>query len=293
MRIIKATRLVLLPALLLLVATGGLSQTESDSQLRVIPSRLKLQSEGVRFAGREIEEGIFADGPKLVYEGFAYYSTLDERGGLVVEDLKSRARVLYEPTELALSAGWLKGRGSAKEGDILRNHLRGYARSLDTIWMGTDGFGILAFDTNRKVWARYDSEAQARPGQTMSSIFYADEDYVFAGGYNVYSQKQKRWIKVDGIPTRYVRHFGYADIYVQSPWSLLQYAKEKYLPLSEPSKVYGLWWPDKVTLRDDGEAYTFEFGHDESLTEFTIEKWQLDWAFSQATLNQSTEQSSK
>ncbi|MCA1557691.1 MAG: hypothetical protein LC731_04020 [Acidobacteria bacterium] len=289
----KAARLLLLPFLLLCFATFGFAQSESEGNLRVVASQFKLRDEGVRFSGRK-PRSVSHYQPRIVYEGFAYYFSDDDMDGLVAEDLKTGARIIYEPSELALAAGWLKKgerKKEAEDEDISRNNLRGYQRSGNVIWMGTDGYGILAFDTKRKVWARYDSQAQPRPGKDMASIFYADEEYVFAGGFHIYSLKQKRWIKVDSIPTRYVRHFGYSGPYVQLPWSLKKYAKEKFLPLSEYPNSLVLSWPEKVTLRDDGEAYIFEFGREEALTEFTIEKWQIEWAFSQMEFNASPQQS--
>ncbi|HEY0323162.1 MAG TPA: hypothetical protein VGC66_19550 [Pyrinomonadaceae bacterium] len=299
MRTTKAERLILLSTLLLFFATPGFAQTESDSHLRVIPSPLKLQGAGVRFAGKPVKS-VSSYEEKLVYNGVAYYFSDDDLDGLVAEDLKSGARVIYEPTELAIAAGWLKKSTKKKvssesddDNDAVRNYIRGYARSGDVIWMGTDGFGVLAFDTKKKVWARFDSEAQPLPGRRSHHIFYADEDYIFAGGFHVYSNKHKRWLKIDGIPTRYVRSFGYSGWQVQLPWSLTKYAKEKFLPLGVYPEYMALWTPEKVTMRDDNEAYIFEFTAAEAPTEFTIEKWQLEWAFSQMELNPAPQQSTK
>jgi hypothetical protein len=294
MRIMKANRFRL--PLILLFAVSGLAQTESESNLRVVPSLFRQIGKSVRFAGRDPRH-VSHYAPEIAYNGVTYYFSDDDLDGLVAEDGKSGKRVIYEPTELAIAAGWLKkgaGKKETSEGEEeepVRNHLRGYYRAGDVIWMGTDGFGVLAFDTKRKVWTRYDTEASPRPGREMAGIFYADEDYVFATGFNVYSQKYRSWIKVDAIPTRYVRHFGYSGIYVQMPWSLTKYAQEKFLPLNVSPPLFMLQWPDKATLRDDGEAYIFESGHDESLTEFIIEKWQLEWAFSQVELKSAPQQS--
>ena len=298
MRKNRAARLIPPLILLLLCGARGLAQAEADGHLRVVQSPLKLQGEGVRFNGKQLtRDYVTVAGEKLVYNGVAYYFSDDDLDGLVAEDLKSRALVIYEPTELAITAGWLKKRVRRKESkdddDTVCNNVRGYARVGDVIWMGTDGFGILAFDTKRKEWARYDVEAQPRPGRDSASIFYADEDYLFVGGFHIYSNKQKRWLRVDGVPTRYVHSLGYSGMYVQVMWDLRRYAREKYLPLSEYPNSLALGMPRKVTLREDGEAYIFKFGQGEAYTQFTIEKWQLEWAFSQVEPGASPQKSLK
>jgi hypothetical protein len=292
MQMIKACRLIL--PLILLGATSALAQTGGGDHLRAAPSQLQERGAGVRFSGKPVKY-VSPSGPKLIHDNVAYYFSDDDLDGLVAEDLKSGARVIYEPTALALAAGWLKKRTGSEvsdgESEPVRNNIRGYARSGDIIWMGTDGFGVLAFDTKRKVWARYDFEAQPRPGRRMCNIFYADEEYVFAGGFHVYSRQRKRWLKVDGIPTRYVRSFGHSGFYVQVTWDLRRYAGEKYLPLDVYPEYLALWTPEKVTPREDGGAYIFNFRAAEAPTEFTIEKWQLEWAFSQLMLKTQSPQS--
>jgi hypothetical protein len=294
MQMMKAKPFVL--PLILLFVIPCLAQTESDGQLRVASSAIRQRAANVRFNGRELKSnGVSIEMEKIIYDGVAYYSTDGDRDGLVAEDLKSGSRVIYEPTELALAAGWLKKSAAKKEtGDdeMLRNMLRGTAGSGGVIWMGTDGFGFLAFDTKRRVWARYDVEAEVAPGKRSCYVFYADNEYVFGAGFQVYSTRHKRWLKIDAVPTRYVSSFGYSGIYVQQMWGTTKYAKEKYLPLNTYPESQVLSIPEKVTMRDDGEAYIFEF-RGEKPTEFAIEKWQLEWAFSQAGLNQAPQQAEK
>lgn len=158
--------------------------------------------------------------------------------------------------------------------------------------MGTEGFGVLVFNIPRKLWTRFDRAAEPVPSRYMDTIFYADEDYIFGGSLQVYSRKLKRWLKVEAIPTRYVRSFGYSGPYVQAPWSLTQFAKEKYLPLTPYPYNMALSWPKELRLRDDGAAYIFTYEPDDAPTEFIIEKWQLEWAFSQITMNQAPQQQS-
>jgi hypothetical protein len=290
MRELQAIRFVTL-SVLLCAAVCVRAQTEADGHLRVSQSPIQQRAANVRFKGRQLKrESVSVDGPKIVYDGVAYYYSDDDADGMVAEDLKSRTLTIYEPSRLAVAAGWLKPKPLGKEPDKdeeekPRDYIRGYARSGDVIWMGTDYFGVLAFDMKQKVWARYDFENAPATGRRSFHIFYADEDYVFAGGFYAYSNRHKRWIKIDGIPTRYVRSFGYSGPMVQAPWSLTQYAKEKYLPLNKYPEYLALWVPEKVTLRDDGEAYIFWFRPEDAPTEFTIEKWQLEWAFSQTELN--------
>jgi hypothetical protein len=291
-KIISAQLIPPLVLLITLLCAASVPARDDGDNLRVAPSKLKLVATGVRFEGLPVSRGdIYEDGPKIIINGIAYYASDSRRNGLVAENVKTGTVTIYEAVELALKAGWLKQRpGNDELGNPPRGLVRGYARSVDTIWMGMDTLGILAFDTKRKTWTRYDSQAEALADRVMTAIFYADEEYVFAGGYNVYSRKRKSWIQVDAIPTRYVRSFGYSGWRVQLPWSLTKYAKEKFLPLNEYPNSVALAWPEKVTLRDDNEAYIFELGHDEAYTQFIIEKWQLDWAFSQAELKVASQQ---
>jgi hypothetical protein len=293
MRKIMCARLISPLLLIILLCAVSVAAQTGDDHLRASPSKLKLIAAGVRFDGLPVSRGdIYEDGPKIVINGIAYYASDSRRDGLVAEDVKTGAVTIYEATELALKAGWLKQRPAKDEvGNYPPRHVRGYARTGDTIWMGMDSLGILAFDTKRKTWTRYDVMTEAQSGKAMTGIFYADDEYVFAAGFSIYSIKRKRWIKVEAIPTRYVRNFGYSGILVQLPWSLTKYAKEKFLPLDEYPNSNVLWWPEKVTPRDDGEAYIFEFGRDEAYTQFIIEKWQIEWAFSQAELKVVSQQS--
>lgn len=269
--------------LLLLCAPYALAQDASDN-LRVIPSGLKLKAEGVRFVGLPVKRGeVWEDYPRLVYNGVAYYASSSSRHGLVAEDLKTGALTIYEAVELELAAGWIKERPSAKE-EWPRRLVRGFQRSGDVIWMGMDGLGILAFDTRRKTWARYDYEGKFPLGHAFTEVFYADDDYIFVRGFHVYSKRHKRWLKIDGVPTSYVRSFGHSGWPVQVMVDLRRYATEKYLPLGTYPEYLMLGYPNKVSLREDKEAYIFEFEPRDSPTEFTIEKWQLEWAFTQMEL---------
>lgn len=284
---IKARGLVML--LLLLCASSVFAQDASDN-LRVIPSGLKLKAEGVRFAGRPVKRGdIYEDYPRLVYNGVAYYASSSSRHGLVAEDLKTKELTIYEATELELAAGWIKERPSAKD-DGTRRLVRGFQRSGDVIWMGMDGLGILAFNTKRKTWTRYDYEGQYPLGHAFAEIFYADDDYVFGRGFHVYSNRHKRWLKIDGVPTSYVRSFGHSGFPVQVIVDLRRFASEKYLPFGTYPEYLTLAYPEKVTLREDKDAYIFWFEPASSPTEFTIEKWQLEWAFTQMELKSPQQQ---
>ena len=278
--------LFLLALMMLPVANASRAQTNPDDYLRVAPSKLQLRASGVRFKGKPVKPGDYTErGPRLTHNGIDYFWSDVYEDGLIAQDQKTRATVVYQPTELALAAGWIK-----KDKDLdPRNNIWGLGRSGDRLWVGTDGFGILSFDTKIKKWDRYDSYADAKPGRGKSFVFYADDDYVFAVGFNIYSIEHKRWLRIEAVPVRDVRSFGYSGWEVQLPFDLRRYAKEKYLPLTDP--YYSpLLWPEEMKLTEDGSAYFLQFQPKDSPTEFIIEKWQLDWAFSQAQLNATPQQ---
>ncbi len=279
---------VFLLPLILLAASVSFAQTNPDDYLRVAPSKLQLRASNVRFTGKPVKRGDYTErGPKLTHDRFVYFWSDVYEDGLIARDIKTGTATVYQPTELALAAGWIK-----KEKDLRpRNNVWGIERSGDQIWMGTDGFGILSFDTKTKLWERHDFSSDAKPGRGKFFIFYADEDYVFAAGFNIYSIKHKRWLRIEAVPVRYVRSFGHntGGMPVQILFDLRRYAKEKYLPLTEPN-YSPLYWPDEMKLTEDGSSYVLRFQPKESPTEFIIEKWQLDWAFSQAQLNRAPQQ---
>ncbi|HEX8843601.1 MAG TPA: hypothetical protein VF791_03105 [Pyrinomonadaceae bacterium] len=264
---------------LLLTAPAALCQTQAaDSNgLQVSKSLFQLKASGVRYDGVNERPGTYYSGSKLTHEGKLYTDSTVPPDGFVVQDVDTDSFTVYQPLELAKAAGWIDKKKKYKAG----NNIWGIQRSGDVIWMGSSGFGILTFDTATKRWSRYDVRDTPIPGGHGPVVFYADSDYVFISGFHIYSVKHQKWLKVDAVPMRNVTKLGTnrGGLPVQIEFDLRPLAGEKYLSINYHTHVD---IASKVSLSPDESAYIFFFSHSEAHpTEFRIEKWELEWAFSQ------------
>ncbi|HKC66047.1 MAG TPA: hypothetical protein VKB86_20555 [Pyrinomonadaceae bacterium] len=262
----------------LLIAAPALCQTQAtdSNELQVSKSTLQLKASGIRFDGVKERPGTHYHGSELTYKGKLYTESSVPPDGFVVQDIATDTFTVYQLVELARAAGWIDKNKSYEA----RNNIWGIQRSGDVIWIGSPSFGVLAFDTIKNVWSRYDVEDARKPGAYRPFVFYADSDYVFASGFHIFSVKRQKWIKVDAVPIRNVTRLGTnIGLPVQLEFDLRNFANEKYLPIRYETHVDT---PDKVLLSADKSSYVFYFRHsDAHPTEFRIEKWELEWAFSQ------------
>jgi len=128
--------------------------------------------------------------------------------GLLIRHVPSKTFRLVLPFALAESLG------AKFAGDGYRpNALRGLFRAGDHLWMGSNGVGILRFDTAKQLWSRFDIKDEAVAGHHQWLI-YCDDAYLFgAWGWqqraegakpslHVYSHAKGRWAKVVRVTTR-------------------------------------------------------------------------------------------
>lgn len=157
-----------------------------DSNVRTVSFRL-LDS-NVRFDGVKADrDDVCIHRDNIVYGGRHYFWSDADMDGLFVEGGAEPSKV-YQPYALALRAGWHKKRGDSEP----NNNVWGLFESGGTIWMGTNGLGVLAFDPRQGVWSRYDWQRRARPGLT-TYLNFVDERHLFfsnSQGSFVYSLKQ-------------------------------------------------------------------------------------------------------
>jgi hypothetical protein len=85
--------------------------------------------------------------------------------------------------------------------------------------------------------------------------------------------KQNRWLNLRAVSTALVREFGYTTEMVQVGVDHRLFAKQKYLPVD-----WTLMYP-RITLANNGEAYSFERMFTETRTAFEISKAQLEQVF--------------
>ncbi|MBM4038917.1 MAG: hypothetical protein FJ290_10415, partial [Planctomycetes bacterium] len=128
--------------------------------------------------------------------------------GLHIRHVPSKTLRVLLPFALAESFG------AKFVGDGYRpNSPRGLFRAGDHLWMGTNGVGILRFDTAKQLWSRFDIKEEAVAGHHQWLI-YCDDAYLFgAWGWHqrlaaakpslhVYSHAAGRWAKVVRVTTR-------------------------------------------------------------------------------------------
>ena len=248
------------------------------------PSPLRLVASGVEFRGRAEEPGDVLGW--LTYKGKLYADSNVPPDGFVVKDLSTGAFTTYQPLELALSAGWLDRRGRYEAG----NNIWGVRRSREVIWMGSHGFGVLAFDTRDGRWSRHDARLAGAPGERATEVVYADDEYIFVSGFNIYSVARARWLRLAGVARRDVERLGTnlrADGSVGPvavSLDLRRYASAAHLPL--PPHPY-VTKPDEIRPAEDGAGYVFRFIHSREdngapETVFRLRRAQLEAAFRRA-----------
>lgn len=289
---IRALRVLLLFWLALLVSTAA-AQDKSvvAGELRVSASQFKLRAAGVLYAGFGDEMSSDDASVKwrrenlklLVAGDTAFYIAhlipgLDYEG-LAAENLSTGKWTVYPMFHLAIAAGWYNPKGEKRDGNY-PDAVNGLHMVGERLWMGSNGVGLIAYDTKKRSWSRYDIREETIEGQHMT-VWYADEDYLFvtpgefpSARLHVYSMKQDKWLRLDAVPTRNVTAYGRSGPYTQVTINHEQFAKQEYLPVD-----WSIALLSKVSLID-GHTYLLErrFTEDSS-TAFLIPRQQLKTAF--------------
>jgi hypothetical protein len=289
---IRDRRVLLLLWLALLASTGAAEDKSAvPGELRVSASQFKLRAEGARYAG--ITEEIASDAAsvkwrrenlkQLVVGDTAFYVAHRIPGldyeGLAAENLSTGKWTVYPMFHLAIAAGWYNPKGEKRDGNY-PDAINGLHKVGERLWMGSNGVGVIAYDTKKKSWSRYDISEETIEGQHMT-VWYADEEYLFvtpgefpSARLHVYSMKQDKWLRLDAVPTRNVIAYGQTGPYTQVTIDHEQFAKQEYLPID-----WSIALLSKVSLID-GHTYLLRkrFSVDSS-TAFKIPRQQLKNAF--------------
>lgn len=236
----------------------------SADTLRLIPSELALRASGVTYSGQpaapsELEKGFLTEfeyGPKT-------YIQTKILGPLLVRHETTGELRHFSMFDLAVSAGWL----SNVETIRLPGAIRGLGRAGNTLWMGSNGVGVVSLDMERDFWTRYDTKDIPVPGDHRG-VSWTDDDYTISGT-DIYSHAERRWMRLDEIPMRFVSSLGYED----SPLVAVTRDDRIYAGATKiPARFR------EVVLLGNHYRFRIRFSND-SITEFWIPKSALDTAF--------------
>ncbi|NQU75216.1 MAG: hypothetical protein HQ546_02740, partial [Planctomycetes bacterium] len=256
--------------------------------LRTSPSPFRLRASGVKYVGAVLPRPPAGpDGRKIVLAGVAYYRSI-MAGGFVAEDLAAKKARVYPMFGLAIAAGWYK----MKDSGYLPSDIRGLYRQGKLLWMGSNGVGVIVYDTKAKTWARHDVKGVPVRGHHVT-VFHADSEFAFAAhgwhpevpiaepSLHVFSVKHKRWLRITGIPSKDALRLGHSEgLIVSRGWDYRPYGRQEYVPLGG-TKTPGLASPRQLVRRPDG-SYLLRYGHpqrESSLTELVVRPANLRAAF--------------
>jgi hypothetical protein len=265
------------------------STDRSTEGLLVSPSKFKLLATNIHHQGESCSpsdktDNVFSDkneiikvGNNIYYQAHRFYR--GGRGdGLVVENFAAQTCRIYPMFGLAKAAGWFNLK-SNETVSSMPNATGGLFRVGDTLWMGSNGFGVAIFDVERETWSRFDLKSSVIAGDHLH-INYADDDYVFVSrgefpdaSLHVYSVKQNKWLGLKAVSTKLVREYGYTTGMVQVPVNHGMFAKADYMPIDWT--FMGL----TAMLTNNGQTYLFEKKFSETKTVFEISKSQLEQVF--------------
>lgn len=196
-----------------------------QASLEILSSNMKARSEPIEYEGVLEEPRTIPSYEKTFFKSFSHnelvYKVLPG-SKLVSENTNTGARRKFSPFDIAIKAGWYL---KPKKRTHLPSGMVGVFRQSDTLWMGTNGVGILSFNLNTRRWTRFDVKDTPVPGHHMW-ISWADDEYVFvdiAGhpevpqegfsihSLDVYSIKKSVWLVIKSIPGPDVISLGYED----------------------------------------------------------------------------------
>lgn len=281
--------------LCLLLLSPFAAPAAAQGELRASPSAFRLLASGVAYAGVEEFAGEDDESVEwrrdnlkpIVAGGAAYHAAHMVPGldleGLAAEDTRAGAWTVYPLFHLAVAAGWYKPEGEDADNNYA-DAVRGLFLVGDRLWMGSNGVGVLAFDTRRRTWSRHDVKEAPREGR-HTTVWHADRGYLFVtvgefpdARLHVYSMRRERWLRLDAIPARSVRSFGRSGPMAQVGVNHGQFADKEYLPVD-----WSVAQLDSVTPLEGGEGYLFEKRFTEySETVFSISGQELEAAFDAA-----------
>ena len=289
---LKGSSALLLFFLPFLFTADAVGQASCSDQALLLtgPSEFRLLATDVSYGGQEdapyttrqaedLRRGVMTK--HTVYYDASGIGLGFNHGGLAAESLSNSSWRVYPMFGLALSAGWYKPEGNEADGGYPEN-IRGLFRVGNTLWMGSDGVGIITFDLKKKTWSRFDLKANPIPGHHMN-LMRADQEYAFigvgefpGGGLYVYSMKKRRALRLRAVPTACVSSYGNnSGELVQIGLNHLSNVKDGFLPID-----WSLVHFDVVTPINRKQAYRFEkHVSQRSKTIFTITKRQLARAF--------------
>ncbi len=194
--------------------------------------------------------------------------------GLVAVNTQTKEVILYRLFDLAVSAGWFERTGDR----YLPDDARGLGKSGGSLWMGSNGVGIVEYDLDDRTWSRHDVKSVPVPGHHMT-LHYADDDYVFvshgshpavtetSSSMHVYSVEHKRWWRIDSVSTKGAglgrsptwEECQRADVPPPAVgWDYTGYADQPYIPIPLPGfGFYGL--PERISFDSQEAEYVLEF----------------------------------
>ena len=266
--------------------------SEEIERLRSSPSPLKLVASNVKYEGEALPKPPDdVTGEKIVDKNVAYYRSV-KANGLVAEDLTANTTRAYCMFDLAIAAGWYERKGS----EYLPQDIRGLYRQGSRLWMGSNGVGILVYDTKAKTWSRHSIQHRPVPGFHVT-VLYGDADYVFATyGYSqevpnaepslhVYSTTHGAWLRITAIPRRDALRLGTSEgLRVARGWNHRRYVEQPFVPIGGV-ETPELAYPRRITRRPDG-SYLLHSGDpnvESSWTDLVVRPDDLQAAFERLT----------
>lgn len=256
--------------------------------LLVSESPMRHLASGLEYSGlANARPRIDGDGKKIVIGDTAYYHAIAP-DGLIAHNTKTGAAVRYPMFELAISAGWYE----RPSGTYLPNAIRGLHAQSGVLWMGSNGVGVLAFDTKSRTWSRHDMKDVPVPGHHVG-VIYADSDYVFAStgwleevptskpALHAYSVKRGLWLGIDGIPSTDVVSLGSSEgLRVAAGFDYRPFGEEEYVPIGG-ERAIGLASPSEITCGEDG-SYLLVYKHSSPVTRLLLRRDLLEEAADRA-----------
>jgi hypothetical protein len=253
------------------IAAPPTSVLVSESPMGMLAAGVHYEGQPLALSHERVKERCC--GTKVI-AGNVTFCDVTMPDGLVAVNTQTKEAVLYRLFDLAVSAGWFKRTGDR----YLPNDLRGLAKSGGSLWMGSNGVGILEYDLDGRTWSRHDVKPVPVPGHHMT-LHYADDNYVFVShgshpavaeappSMHVCSVEQKRWWRVDSVSTE-------RAILGRSPtweeceraevpppavwWDYTSYADQPYIPIPLPGfGFYGL--PERISFDSKKKTYVLEF----------------------------------